>query len=90
VRRAPIEQIQHTLDAHRTFLQTGYDKGWPLCSGPMEPRSGGIIIGRTPSLEELQDFFSNDPCLLGGLVDYCFVKFVPVKHQPFMAEWVAS
>jgi len=86
---APLEQIQPIVEAHRAFLQTGFDKGWLLMSGPMEPRTGGFIIGRAPSLEELQDFFSNDPYLLGSLADYRFVEFVPVKHQPFIAEWVA-
>lgn len=85
---APIEQIDATLVEHRAFLQTGYDKGWLLCSGPQDPRTGGIIITRAPSAEEISVFFKNDPYQIKGLAEYRFTEFNPVKRQAFMEEWI--
>lgn len=31
---APLERIDSVLAQHRNFLQTGYDKGFLLASGP--------------------------------------------------------
>ena len=45
-----IDKIEVILPDHRAFLQTGYDRGWLLMSGPLNPRTGGIVIARAPSL----------------------------------------
>jgi uncharacterized protein YciI len=82
------EQIAATVSEHRTFLQTGYDKGWLLISGPQNPKVGGIIVARAPSLEELQTFFKDDPYPARKLAVYRFIEFEPVKHQPFLDSWV--
>jgi len=42
----PMEMIEQTVNEHRAFLQTGFDKGWLLASGPLVPRIGGMIIAR--------------------------------------------
>jgi uncharacterized protein YciI len=36
----PYEDLEAIRPAHRSFLQTGYDKGWLLMSGPLVPRPG--------------------------------------------------
>ena len=40
----PVEELAEILPRHRAFLQTGYDKGILLCSGPKEPRTGGLAV----------------------------------------------
>jgi len=82
------EQIAATTNDHRAFLQTGYDKGWLLMSGPQNPRTGGIVIARAPSLEDIQAFFKNDPYAIRKLATHRFVEFEPVKHRPFLESWV--
>ncbi|MDE1170169.1 MAG: YciI family protein [Verrucomicrobium sp.] len=84
---APLEVVAETLGVHRDFLQTGYDQGILLLSGPMNPRTGGFIVGRGDSLEEFQAFMADDPFLKKNVASYRFVEFVPVKHQPFLQEW---
>lgn len=84
----PFEQLSATVPAHRAFLQTGYDRGWLLCSGPLPSRTGGIVVARAPSLEELEAFFTDDPYQRQNLATYRFIAFEPVKFQPFLAEWV--
>lgn len=86
----PAEQLGEITPLHRTFLQTGYDKGWLLISGPRVPRTGGVMIARAPSLEELQAFLKNDPFLKRGVASYSYTEFDPVKFQPILEEWVAE
>jgi uncharacterized protein YciI len=86
----PAEQLGETVGLHRSFLQTGYERGWILCSGPMLPRTGGMIVARAPSLEELQRFFAADPYLLKNLAVYRFIEFDPIKRQPFLEEWATA
>jgi len=85
---APMEKIAGILADHRAFLQIGYDQGWLLMSGPMNPKTGGIVIARAPSLEEIQSFFLNDPYGQNQSANYRFVEFEPVKRQPFLEDWV--
>lgn len=85
--RIPVEQLGENLAEHRAFLQTGYAKGWLLCSGPQAPRLGGMVVARAPSLEDLQAFFKNDPYQLKGLADYRFVEFEPVLRQALLETW---
>ncbi len=85
---APIEKIDDHLASHRNFLQIGYDIGFLLCSGPCNPRTGGIIIARSESREELELLFQKDPYLINKLADYEFIEFNPVKHQDFLSDWI--
>lgn len=84
----PIETLETVLASHRAFLQTGYDKGWLLLSGPKNPRVGAVLIGRAPSLDEFKAFFINDPYQLNHYAEYSFSEFLPVKHQQFLTDWV--
>jgi uncharacterized protein YciI len=84
---APIARIEEIVPQHRAFLQTGYDRGWLLMSGPKNPRTGGIVVARAPSLDEIQAFFGQDPYQLGQVATYRFTEFSPVKRQAFMESW---
>ena len=85
---APLKRIEEIMPQHRAFLQTGYDCGWLLMSGPQNPRTGGIVVARAPSLEEIQSFFGLDPYQLNQVATYRFAEFSPVKRQPSMESWI--
>ena len=87
---APFEIIAEILPVHRAFLQGGYDKGMLLCSGPMVPKTGGVVIARASDKQEIEDFFSNDPYFLNNAATYRFVEFEPVKRQDFLEDWVSD
>ncbi len=85
---APIERIDENLKSHREFLQTGYDQNLLLMSGPQNPRTGGVIIARANSLEDLKAFFKNDPYQIKDLASYRFIEFSPVKHAKLVESWI--
>ncbi|EQA45734.1 hypothetical protein LEP1GSC050_2844 [Leptospira broomii serovar Hurstbridge str. 5399] len=84
----PIEKIDEAVVEHRNFLQTLYDKGILLLSGPKEPRIGGVILGKSKSLQEIQDIFQNDPFQKYDYASYKFTEFSPVKRQTFLEDWI--
>lgn len=86
--RIPVEQLGETVGEHRKFLQTGYDRGLLLCSGPQVPRTGGMVVARAGSVDDLRAFFKGDPYAIKGLATYRFVEFEPVKYQPFLQDWI--
>lgn len=87
---APIEVIDMIVADHRKFLQTGYDQGWLLMSGPMNPKTGGIVVARAPSMQEIQAFFFNDPYHQHQAATYNFIEFKPVMYQPFLQDWISG
>ncbi|MFA6596144.1 MAG: YciI family protein [Ignavibacteriaceae bacterium] len=82
--------IDSLLGQHRAFLQTGYDKNLLLMSGPENPRSGGIVIAKANSLEEIKNFFQNDPYYKNNAAGYEYREFNPVKFQPVLTDWIAG
>ncbi len=84
----PLAKINQMLPEHREFLQEGYNKGLLLLSGPRNPRTGGIVIARSESLEGIKSFFNDDPYKINNCAIYEFIEFDPVKRQPLLDEWV--
>ncbi len=87
---APLEQIDQLLAAHRVFLQTGYDRGLLLMSGPQNPRIGGFIIARAASRDDVVSFFRADPFQQENAATYRFTEFNPVKRQPALESWCSG
>ena len=88
--RAPLTEIDRALSAHRQFLQNAYNQNRLLLSGPQTPRTGGIIVARGQSLDEVQAFFAADPYQMAKLASYRFIEFAPAKHLPAIADWVGG
>lgn len=86
----PVEVLGDAIRLHREFLQTGYERGWLLMSGPRVPASHGIVIARAPSQQELEAFFMDDPYRLNGLATHTFTEFNPVKFQPLLSDWISG
>ncbi len=85
----PFEQRDPTLIAeHRQFLQRGYDKGHFLLSGPSVPPSGGVLVARAESLEQLNEILANEPFCKANLMRFSkIIEFDPVQHQLILNEW---
>jgi uncharacterized protein YciI len=83
----PFERIKGTIPKHRDFLQQGYDKGLFLCSGPKEPPTGGFLLARAETKEELEALFENEPFNRAKLASFTFTEFQPVKRQSWAEHW---
>ena len=87
--RRPLGEVDAALDAHVAFLDRQYQAGIFLLSGRMEPRTGGIILARAASGDDLWDILAGDPFHGAGLADYRVTEFVPSRAAPSLAALLA-
>jgi uncharacterized protein YciI len=66
----PVSELDAAMDEHVLFLEKQFSKGVFVLSGPKTPRSGGIILARSDSLENLLEVIEADPFRRLGLIDY--------------------
>jgi uncharacterized protein YciI len=88
--KTPLENIIRVTEAHRNFLKSGYEKGLLLISGPKIPRTGGLVIAKASDLEEIENFFKDDPYNLNSYADYNFIEFDPKSFDPSVSNWVGK
>ncbi|MDP3706065.1 MAG: YciI family protein [Legionellaceae bacterium] len=79
--KVPVSEVDKYLQAHREFLDYHYKQGLLLASGPMKPRTGGIIIALTQDRAYLESILHQDPYHLAEIADYQLIEFTPVKHR---------
>lgn len=81
----PLAVIDELLPAHVAFLDEQYRTGVFLASGRRVPRTGGVILARAASREELDAVLAQDPFALAGAAAYEVVEFSPTKSTPELA-----
>jgi uncharacterized protein YciI len=79
--KTPLSEVDKYLQAHREFLDYYYKQGLLLASGPMKPRTGGIIIALTKDKAHLESILKKDPYHLAEITDYRLIEFTPVMHR---------
>ncbi len=81
-----LEEIDQHLLAHRDFLESQYQKGLLLASGPKNPRTGGIIIALGNDRTQVESLIENDPFHQLNLARYTLTEFSAVKHRAEIKE----
>lgn len=84
----PGTEVDKYLSAHREFLDYYYKQELLIASGPMKPRTGGIIIAATNDRSYLESIFKQDPYYLAEIADYEFIEFTPIKHHDGLKELI--
>lgn len=84
----PINEVDKYLQAHREFLDYYYKQGLLIASGPMKPRTGGIIIASTNDRVYLESIFQKDPYYLAEIAEYQFIEFTPIMHREELKELI--
>ena len=84
----PLERIRLTIPAHRAYLDTYFEKNVLLFSGMQSSKTGGIIIMRAKSLEEVNAFIHNDPFSQEGLARFEPLGLDVRRAQPWIEPWI--
>ena len=79
--KTPLSEVDKYLLAHREFLDYHYKQGLLLVSGPMKPRTGGIIIALTKDRAYLESILQKDPYHLADITSYQLIEFTPVMYR---------
>lgn len=86
--KTAISEVDKYVSAHREFLDYYYKQGLLIASGPLKPRTGGIIIAASNNKNEIETIFKNDPYYLAEIAEYQFTEFTPVKHCAELKELI--
>jgi uncharacterized protein YciI len=81
------KEFQKAIEDHLAYLQKGFDEGFILFSGPKENEGGGFIIVKSQSLEEIENYVSNDPLKILNIQSYKITEFKLHDCQPMVKEW---
>jgi len=87
--KVAIQVVDKFVAEHRQWLDDMYKANHFLCSGPQNPRSGGIIIALTKSASELQQILANDPFYINQVADYRLIEFEAIKYHQDIAQLIS-
>jgi len=71
--RRPLDEVLTIVDQHRAYLADLKEQGLLIASGPMDPRTGGILLLHVPdddcqaALDKIRD---EDPYTTFGMAQY--------------------
>lgn len=84
----PIQEVNAHIDTHRDWLVTHTRSGQILVAGPLEDRSGGFVLARSNSRDDLDRMLALDSFSVHKLVDYQVRGFdAAMRSAAFPADW---
>jgi len=87
--KVPIQDIDEKLMAeHLAGLKQGYEEGYILMYGPIEPGEGTLAIARVESRLSLARALAKDPLLTAGVATFDFQEFIPTRFPESLRGWV--
>lgn len=82
--KVPIEVVEQHTPEHRSYLRTLYEKGDLLFSGPLVPRTAGVLWAQAAEKSRVEEFTKADPFYKNGVADYEILEFNPVMNAPVL------
>ena len=62
------DRVQEFLEAHKAWLNRGFEEGVFLLAGSLQPNRGGAILANNVSKDELQARVNEDPFVVENVV----------------------
>jgi uncharacterized protein YciI len=84
----PLDEVDRWLPEHRAFLDRHYAAGHFIVSGPVEPRTGGVIVVADMDRAAVEAMLEEDPFAREGVSEYEIVEFRPTKSSPAVGAFV--
>jgi len=78
----PAEEVDRLLDGHRAWIARNMEAGRILLTARQVPLTGGLILARGDSLEEVWEMIAEDPFHASGSAEYEVLRFQPVRAAP--------
>ena len=83
-----LPEVEKHLAEHRAYLDRHYADGSFLCSGPQNPRMGGVILCCAADRAAVETLTAEDPFRIHGIAEYGIIEFSPTKHQPGLEQFI--
>lgn len=75
--KASLEEIDKYLEPHIAYLKNEYANGSFIASGRKNPRTGGVILSKIQSKNELEMILAKDPFYIADVAEYEIIEFTP-------------
>jgi len=73
--KTSLDEVDKFLPGHLLYLKKNQQNGHFICSGPRNPRTGGVILCRAEKEEEVRNIVIEDPFITNGVADYEVINF---------------
>lgn len=84
----PIAEVNAHLDTHRDWLIQHTRAGHILVAGPLEDRTGGFVLARCASRDDLDRMLALDPFVTHQLVELHIQGFdAALRSESFPSDW---
>jgi len=83
----PLPEVDRLMRAHMKFLEEHYAAKTFIASGRQVPRTGGVILARSPSKEALVELMRRDPFCQNGVATFEVIEFRTSQHDPAFAPF---
>lgn len=77
--KRPSSDVDALLGEHNAFLERHYASGSFVMSGRQVPRTGGVILARGVTRQELEAIVETDPFKVHDVADYHVIEFLPTR-----------
>jgi len=77
--KTDLSEADKHFDAHIAFIEKYYSLGKIISSGKKVPRTGGVILMRASSKEEVETIIKEDPFYFEGVADFDIIEFLPTR-----------
>ncbi len=85
--KSDLRTVDSFVPEHIRFLQKNYDLGNFLMSGRRIPRTGGIIVARAESEDNVWEILREDPFYVNGVAEYEVIPFIASMTTPELASY---
>lgn len=79
--KRPLAEVDQYIAEHVAFLDKYYALEKFIFSGRKIPRTGGVILARKVSREELDLILEEDPFRVQGVAEYEITELLPTKYD---------
>lgn len=85
----PLDEVDRLIIPHRSYLNRHFIAGHFLAAGRQQPPTGGVIIARAESREQVQAIIAEDPYLTEGVAEYHIVEFHPALYASGFEQFLS-
>lgn len=78
----PMEEVEKVVAEHRFYLDGFFRSGVLLASGPLIPRTGGVLWLKAGSRAEVERIVQADPYSRAAVATFQIFEFEPKKLSP--------
>lgn len=72
-----LSEVEKYFDAHMAYVKKYYAQGNFMVSGRKVPRTGGVILVKASTREEVDQIVKEDPFYSADVADFDVIEFIP-------------